>query len=115
MFKHELPEYIPASVGFGKQHKVSIQKVPIEFTLLYEKERAGSDEFAEKADRWFLATLIALYGRTNFKRGNLDAGRLNRLFGREIVAVSTEFDPASSEADLRIEYEAATSYLNSMQ
>ena len=116
MLKHELPEYIPVSVGIGKQYKVSIQNVPKEFTRLYEKERAGSDGLAEKADRWFLAALIALYGRANFKRGNLDAGRLNRLFRREIVAISVnDFDLASGEAELRIEYESALTYLNSMQ
>jgi hypothetical protein len=116
MFEHQLPEYIPQTVGIGEKYKVAIQARPIQFTPLFEKERVGLDQYAEKADRWFLATLIALYGRENFMRGNLDAGRLNRLFGREIVpADPVTFNATSSESELCIEFGSAFAYLSSMQ
>jgi hypothetical protein len=116
MFEHELPEYIPAIVGIGAQYKAAIRRRPAAFTPLFAKERISTDISAERADRWFLATLLALYGRNNFKRGNLDAGRLNRLFDREIVPadVST-FDAKSSDAELHIEYASAIAYLEGMQ
>jgi hypothetical protein len=116
MFKHELPEYIPATVGIGGQYKAAIRRPPTEFTPLFAKGRIGTDISAERADRWFLATLLALYGRNSFKRGNLDAGRLNRLFDREIVPADTaSFDATSGDAELRIEYAGAIAYLESMQ
>jgi hypothetical protein len=116
MFKHELPEHIPEAVGIGVQYKVTIRRQPMAFTPLFAKERIGTDIFAEKADRWFLATLLALYGRQSFKRGNLDAGRLNRLFEREIVpADAASFNATSDESELRIEFANAIAYLDSMQ
>ncbi len=36
-------------------------------------------------------------------RGNLDAGRLSWLFGREVVPAEDPFDPQSYEALLRID------------
>jgi len=109
---HELPEFIPASVGIGTQHKVTIRNRPTAFTPLFAKERIGTEASAEKADRWFLATLLALYGRDNFKRGNLDAGRIDRLFGREIVPADiTLFSAMCADAELRIEYGSALAYL----
>jgi hypothetical protein len=57
--------------------------------------------------------LIALYGRRPFRRGNLDAGRLNRLFGREIVPVYPQiFDPVSFEAELRVDIAQAANFFN---
>jgi hypothetical protein len=115
MFKHELPEYIPATVGIGTQYKAAITREPTAFTLLFAKERIGTDVSSERADRWFLATLLALYGRNAFKRGNLDAGRLNRLFDREIVPADvSSFNATSSDAELRIEYANAIAYLDGM-
>jgi hypothetical protein len=116
MFEHELPGYIPEAVGIGAQYKVTIRRQPTAFTPLFAKERIGTDTSAEKADRWFLATLLALYGRQNFKRGNLDAGRLNRLFEREIVPADTvSFNATSHESELRIQFTNAIAYLDSMQ
>ena len=40
---------------------------------------------------------------TPFERGNLDAGRINWLLGREIVAADSDFDPACYEAELRVD------------
>jgi hypothetical protein len=56
-----------------------------------------------RADEGFMAALWAHFGEEPFERGNLDAGRLSWLFGREVVAAEEPFDPASYEAMLRID------------
>lgn len=56
-----------------------------------------------EADATFLAALIAQFGEEPFERGNLDAGRLNWLIGREVVPAEGGFDPASYEAMLRVD------------
>ncbi len=60
-----------------------------------------------RADAAFLAALWANFGPAPFVRGNLDAGRLSWLFGREVVAVDIPFDPASYDALLRVDAVAA--------
>lgn len=55
------------------------------------------------ADRGFLAALWAHFGTEAFERGNLDAGRLSWLFGREVVPAEDPFDPASYASLLRID------------
>jgi hypothetical protein len=47
------------------------------------------------------------FGDQPFERGNLDAGRLSWLFGREVVAVDEDFDPADYEALLVINVDLA--------
>ena len=42
-----------------------------------------------------------------FERGNLDAGRLGWLLGREVVPAEEPFDPASYAALLRVDPERA--------
>ena len=59
------------------------------------------------ADTAFLAALWDHFGDAPFERGNLDAGRLSWLFGREVVAAEDPFDPASYDALLRIDAERA--------
>jgi hypothetical protein len=59
------------------------------------------------ADAGFLAALWAHFGEDPFERGNLDAGRLSWLFGREVVPAEDPFDPASYDALLRIDLKAA--------
>jgi hypothetical protein len=111
MFEHDMPEFLPASLGIGDKYKVTLKIRPREVTSLFTKERIGDDRAAETADRWFLATLRALYGKAPFLRGNLDAGRLNRLYGREIVpAQDAGFDAESLEAELAIDVDAAGEY-----
>lgn len=51
-----------------------------------------------RADSWFVAALWAQFGAEPFERGNLDAGRLSWLLGREVVALGETFDPCSYEA-----------------
>lgn len=60
-----------------------------------------------QADETFLAALWEHFGDQSFQRGNLDAGRLSWLFGREVVPAEEPFDPASYEAWLRIDAGAA--------
>jgi hypothetical protein len=47
------------------------------------------------------------FGEAPFERGNLDAGRLSWLFGREVVPAEDPFDPASYDALLRIDADLA--------
>ena len=49
-----------------------------------------------------MRALWEAFGEEPFERGNLDAGRLSWLFGREVVPATEEFDPESYEALLRI-------------
>ncbi|MEM9049299.1 MAG: hypothetical protein AAGC92_11335 [Pseudomonadota bacterium] len=59
------------------------------------------------ADDHFLAALVAHFADRPFERGNLDAGRLNWLFGREVVPAEDPFDPASYAALLRVDLAVA--------
>lgn len=113
MVEHELPPFIPPSVGIGDQHKVTISVNARDATPLRAKERAGNDLSANTADRWFLASLVALYGRQAFPRGNLDAGRINRLFDREIVPADRQsFDSSSFDAELRVDMEQTINFFS---
>ncbi|MBK5928206.1 hypothetical protein [Rhodobaculum claviforme] len=60
-----------------------------------------------RADAAFLGALIEHFGDAPFERGNLDAGRLGWLLDREVVAAEDPFDPASYDALLRVDLEAA--------
>lgn len=68
------------------------------------KDRKSLDR---KADAGFLAALWAHFGEDPFERGNLDAGRLSWLFGREVVPAEDPFDPASYDALLKIDLKRA--------
>ncbi len=68
------------------------------------KDRKAPDR---KADIAFMAALWSQFGEEVFERGNLDAGRLSWLFGREVVAAEDPFDPASYDALLKIDVKRA--------
>ena len=68
------------------------------------RDRRAADRLADEA---FLAALWEQFGSEPFARGNLDAGRLSWLFGREVVAAEDPFDAESYEALLRIDEGAA--------
>ncbi|WP_339113197.1 hypothetical protein [Thioclava sp. GXIMD2076] len=70
------------------------------------KDRAAMDR---KADEGFMAALWNYFGEEPFERGNLDAGRISWLFGREVVAAEDPFDPESYEALLKIDRRRAES------
>ena len=59
------------------------------------------------ADLGFMAALWRQFGAEPFERGNLDAGRLSWLLGREVVPADDPFDPASYAARLRIDPDRA--------
>lgn len=67
---------------------------------LPRRARPGSLE--HRIDAAFLHGLWHYFGAEPFERGNLDAARLNLLFGREVVALDKDFDPSSYEAMLVI-------------
>ena len=66
-------------------------------------ERVAADR---RADAGFLAALIRHFGSEPFERGNLDAGRLGWLIGREVKAVG-DFDPADYGQLLQVDMVAA--------
>ena len=77
-------------------------------TPLVRRERFRDRKAADRrADAGFLAALIEHFGEEPFVRGNLDAGRLSWLFGREVVAAEDPFDPCSYEALLKIDLKRA--------
>lgn len=65
------------------------------------KDRRPADR---RADAGFIRALCEHFGDQPFERGNLDAGRLSWLFGREVVAAEDPFDPESYDALLRVDY-----------
>lgn len=69
------------------------------------KDRAPADR---RADAGFMAALWTHFGEEPFERGNLDAGRLSWLIGREVVAAEEPFDPASYDQLLKIDVKRAT-------
>lgn len=76
-------------------------------TKLVARERFRDRSAADRrADTGFLAALIAHFGEEEFERGNLDAGRLSWLLGREVVPVG-KLDPTSYEQLFRIDMRKA--------
>ncbi|MEO0343177.1 MAG: hypothetical protein AAF198_07040 [Pseudomonadota bacterium] len=72
-------------------------------TKLISRERYADRRPADRiADATFLSLLWQFFGDEPFERGNLDAGRLSWLFGREVVPADDPFDPESYESMLRI-------------
>jgi hypothetical protein len=77
-------------------------------TRLIRRERFKDRKNADRlADQTFMAALWQHFGAEPFERGNLDAGRLSWLFGREVVPAEDPFDPASYDALLRIDVKRA--------
>lgn len=77
-------------------------------TPLKARERFRDRRPADRrADAAFLAAIWEYFGEAPFARGNLDAGRLSWLLGREVVTAEEPFDPASYDALLRIDIDAA--------
>ena len=71
-------------------------------TTLVSRERFKDRKSADKrADIAFVRALLEQFGDEPFERGNLDAGRLSWLFGREVKAFQLDgFDIESYEAIL---------------
>ena len=87
--------------------------------VLRRANKAGATEITERvrypdrrpadkrADAGFMKALWEHFGEEPFVRGNLDAGRLGWLFGREVIPAEDPFDPADYEALLRIDVDVA--------
>ena len=71
-------------------------------TALVVRERFKDRKSADRrADIAFVQALLTQFGSEPFERGNLDAGRLSWLFGREVKAFQPDgFDIESYEAIL---------------
>ena len=67
------------------------------------KDRKPADR---RADAAFLAALVEQFGAEPFVRGNLDAGRLGWLIGREVKPVG-HFDPADYDQMLQVDMDVA--------
>jgi hypothetical protein len=77
-------------------------------TPLIRRDRYRDRRPADKrADAAFMAALWEHFGTEPFERGNLDAGRLRWLFGREVLPYDDPFDPKSYESLLIIDETAA--------
>ena len=77
-------------------------------TQITERERFSDRRPADRrADAGFMQALWDQFGDQPFERGNLDAGRLGWLFGREVIPAEDPFDPASYYALLRIDVKRA--------
>lgn len=64
------------------------------------KDRRPADR---RADAGFMTAIWENFGEEPFERGNLDAGRLSWVFGREVVPAEDPFDPESYEALLKVD------------
>ena len=101
MLKHRgFPGRLP-----GTDHQFVIRRAnPAGATPLKARARhADRRPVDREADAAFLAALWQHFGAEPFARGNLDAGRLGWLLGREVVPAEDGFDPASYDARLRID------------
>ncbi len=77
-------------------------------TAIVRRERRSDRRPPDKrADTYFVKALWEAFGDQPFERGNLDAGRLSWLFGREVLPATDPFDPADYEALLVLDVPAA--------
>ena len=94
----------------GTDYQFTIRRANLKegATKITRRERFKDRKHTDRlADQGFMAALWAHFGEEPFERGNLDAGRLSWLFGREVVPAEDPFDPASYEALLRIDVKRA--------
>jgi hypothetical protein len=101
MLKHRgFPGRLP-----GSDFQFTIRRAnPRGVTPIVRRERFRDRKAIDrKADEVFMTALWEHFGTEPFERGNLDAGRLSWLFGREVVPAEDPFDPADYDALLRID------------
>jgi hypothetical protein len=101
MLKHRgFPSRLP-----GSDFQFTIRRAnPKGATPLTRRERHADRRPADRrADSAFVAALWRQFGDRPFPRGNLDAGRLSWLIGREVATVDEPFDPTSYDALLKLD------------
>lgn len=96
MLKHRgFPSRLP-----GSDFQFTIRRAnPKGATPLIRRERRSDRRPPDRrADTGFIKAIWETFGTEPFERGNLDAGRLSWVFGREVLPVSDPFDPTDYEA-----------------
>jgi hypothetical protein len=93
----------------GTDYQFTIRRAnPKGATPIARRERYRDRKAADRrADAGFIKALYQQFGEEPFERGNLDAGRLSWLFGREVKPAEDPFDPASYEASLVLDLAVA--------
>ncbi len=77
-------------------------------TPLIARERYADRRPADRrADAGFVEALWLMFGEQPFVRGNLDAGRLSWLLGREVITLDDPFDPEDYDALLQLDVDRA--------
>ncbi len=105
MHKHRgFPGRLP-----GTDYQFTLRRAnPRGITPLVRRERHADRKPADRrADAAFMAALWEYFGEKPFVRGNLDAGRLSWLWGREVVPAEDPFDAKSYDSLLKIDVERA--------
>jgi hypothetical protein len=105
MLKHKgFPGRLP-----GTDYQFTIRRANRDgATRLVARERYADRRPGDRrADAAFVEALWLYFGEDAFERGNLDAGRLSWLFGREVVPAEEPFDPESYDALLRLDVSRA--------
>ena len=109
-----MPAYMLKHRGFpgrlpGTDFQFTIRRPnPKGVTPITRRERFSDRRPPDRrADIAFMQALWEHFGDQPFERGNLDAGRLSWLFGREVLPATDPFDPADYEALLVIDEAAA--------
>jgi hypothetical protein len=104
-----MPAYMLKHRGFpGRLPSTDFQFIirrpnPKGVTPITRRERRSDRRPPDRrADAAFMKALWEHFGDQPFERGNLDAGRLSWLFGREVLPATDPFDPAHYEAMLVI-------------
>jgi hypothetical protein len=106
MLKHRgFPGRLPGSDFQFVIRRANKKTGPTKLTM---RERYKDRKLADRqADVGFMAALWAHFGEEPFERGNLDAGRLSWLLGREVVPAEDPFDLTSYDAMMRIDVKRA--------
>ena len=109
-----MPAYMLKHRGFpgrlpGTDFQFTIRRPnPKGVTPITRRERRPDRRAPDRrADTAFVKALWEAFGEHPFERGNLDAGRLSWLFGREVLPATDPFDPADYEALLVLDVAAA--------
>lgn len=101
MLKHRgFPSRLPGSdFQFTIRRENKKGATPLVARARYADRRPAD----RRADAAFMWALWTHFGEEPFVRGNLDAGRLSWVFGREVIPAEDPFDPESYDALLRID------------